>query len=297
MLVYDIMHFTEYNNIPGLLMLIDFEKAFDSISRNFIFTALEFFNFGPSINRWIKTFNNGIKMCVIQNGHISEYIYPERGCRQGDPISPYLFLLCAEILGIIIRNNQNIKGIVLDGEEYKLSQYADDTSLIFDGSPTSMDGILQNLDYFANIPGLKINFSNTKMIWIGSKKFSNEAFHHSRWKLDWKNNTFDMVGFSVNLSDMVDLNYIPKLIEIRKLLKQWKVRRMTPIGRLTVLKTLIIPKLNHLALALPIPNDNFFKDLESEMFEFLWNSKIHKIKKDTVCQDYGYGGLKMIDYR
>lgn len=54
--------------------------------------------------------------------------------------------------------------------EYKLSQYADDTSLIFDGSSTSMDGILQDLDYFANISGLRINFSKTKMIWIGSKK-------------------------------------------------------------------------------------------------------------------------------
>lgn len=164
------MHFTEYNDIPGLLMLIDFEKAFDSISWNFIYKALEIFNFGLSINRWIKTFYNGIKMGVIQNGHISDYLYPERSCRQGDPISPYLFLLCAEILGIIIRNNKTIKGIVIDGVEYKLSQYADDTSLIFDGSSTSMDGILQDLDYFANISGLRINFSKTKMIWIGSKK-------------------------------------------------------------------------------------------------------------------------------
>lgn len=66
------MHFTEYNDIPGFLMLIDFEKAFDSISWNFIYKALEFFNFGLSINRWIKTFYNGIKMGVIQNGHISD---------------------------------------------------------------------------------------------------------------------------------------------------------------------------------------------------------------------------------
>lgn len=48
-------------------------------------------------------------MGVIQNGYISDYIYTERGCRQGDPISPYLFLLCAEILGIIIRNNKTLR--------------------------------------------------------------------------------------------------------------------------------------------------------------------------------------------
>ena len=98
-------------------MLIDFEKAFDTISWQFISQVLDFFNFGPSYKNWIKTFYSGIKACVIQNGIISEYLYPARGCRQGDPISPYLFLLCAEVLGILIRNDNNIKGITIDGEE------------------------------------------------------------------------------------------------------------------------------------------------------------------------------------
>ena len=76
------------------------------------------------------------------------HIYPERGCRQGDPISPCLFLVCADILGISIRNNKDIRGIRLGDEEYKHYQYADDTSLISDGSPGSMDGILRELDFF-----------------------------------------------------------------------------------------------------------------------------------------------------
>lgn len=56
---------------------------------------------------------------------------------------------------------------------------------------------------------------------------------------------------------MVELNFLPKLIEIKKLLTHWKVRRMTSIGRLTVLKTLIIPKINHLILALLMLMINF----------------------------------------
>jgi hypothetical protein len=82
-----------------------------------------FLNFGTSIKSWIETFYCNIKSCVIQNGIISKYIKPERGCRQGDPISPYLFLSCAEILGILICKNKDIKGITIDGEEYKISQY------------------------------------------------------------------------------------------------------------------------------------------------------------------------------
>jgi hypothetical protein len=70
------------------------------------------------------------------------------------------FPLCAEIhvLGILIRNDKDIKGIVFEDEEDNLSQYADDTSINSDGSPESMDGILGEPDYFANISGLKISF-------------------------------------------------------------------------------------------------------------------------------------------
>jgi hypothetical protein len=56
-----------------------------------------------------------------------------RGCGQGDPISPYLFLLCAEIMGLMIRNNSLIKGITIKQKEYKLLQYADDTVLFLNG--------------------------------------------------------------------------------------------------------------------------------------------------------------------
>ena len=97
-------------------MLIDFEKAFDSLSWNFIFECLNFFNFGKSIQQWIEVFYKNISSCIIQNGIVSEYFKPGRGCRQGDPISPYLFIICAEILGILIRNNRDIKGIKINGE-------------------------------------------------------------------------------------------------------------------------------------------------------------------------------------
>ena len=79
-----------------------------------------------------------------------------------------------------------------------------------------MDGILQELDFLANISGLKIKFSKTKMIWIGSKKISKEVFHHSRWKLDRQSTKFELLGvnFSLNLDEMLDLNFNTKLIDI-----------------------------------------------------------------------------------
>lgn len=55
-IIYDVMKYTERNSIPGLLMLIDFEKAFDSISWDFIYQTLDIFKFGQPIKDWVKTF-------------------------------------------------------------------------------------------------------------------------------------------------------------------------------------------------------------------------------------------------
>ena len=238
-------------------------------------------------------------MYFIQNGIVSEYFKPGRGCRQGDPISPYLFIICAEILGILIRNNRDIKGIKINGEEYKISQYADDTSLFTDGSPQSLDGILQTLDFFACISGLKINFNKTKIIWIGSKKFSMEVFHHSRWKFDSVHTKFDLLGvkFSINLDDMIHINYKYVMEKIEKILISWKFRNLTPIGRITVIKTLVIPKLNHLILTIPNPSVEFIIAFERKLFNFVWNNKPDKIKRNSVVQDYKNGGLKLIDFK
>jgi hypothetical protein len=89
-LLYDLMHYLEENDMDGLLLLVDFEKAFDSIEWKFLRKALDSFNFGPSICKWFETFYVDSKSCVINNGHISNIFNLERDCRQGDPLSPYL---------------------------------------------------------------------------------------------------------------------------------------------------------------------------------------------------------------
>ena len=103
-LSYDILFETKNQNLPGLILSVDFEKAFDTVSWKFIEKVLDYFNFGPSVKSWIKLFQKGSESGIIQNGHMSDFLKLKRGCHQGDPISPYIFILCAEILGKMIRN-------------------------------------------------------------------------------------------------------------------------------------------------------------------------------------------------
>ena len=76
-------------------------------------------------------FYNNIKSWVSVNGQLSHWFKMQRGCRQAEPISPDLFILCVDILTIMIRQNKTIKGIQVNDTENTISQYADDTELFF----------------------------------------------------------------------------------------------------------------------------------------------------------------------
>ena len=165
-LMYDILFETKNQDIPGMILSIDFEKAFDRVSWKFIKRVLQYFNFGPSIISWINIFQKGSESCTIQNGFMSDFFNLKRRCRQGDAISPYVFILCAEILGKMIRDNKVLKGIRINGNEFRLSQYADDTQLFLDGTVTKRDTKILNLYY--SMSGLKLNIEKTRAIWIGS---------------------------------------------------------------------------------------------------------------------------------
>lgn len=128
--IFDLMDYTLNENIPGLMIIIDFHKAFDSVEWNYLVTCLEAFRFGPDFIRWVKTLYKNIQSCVINNGLTTGYFPLERGVRQGDSLSPNLFVCVAETLAIAIRQNTAIKGILIGKEETKLLQYADDTTAV-----------------------------------------------------------------------------------------------------------------------------------------------------------------------
>ena len=101
------------------------------------------------------TFYDNTQVTFNQGGNLSSFFKTERGCKHGDPISPYLFILCAEILAIKIRNNEKIKGIKINDKDFVLTQYADDTTVILDGSEDSLNETLYELDEFAKNQVLK----------------------------------------------------------------------------------------------------------------------------------------------
>ena len=96
---------------------IDFEKAYDSVSFNFIIKCLKFLNFSNDLIRWVSILLNNFKGVVNHCGNISERFAIGRGCRQGDPIASYLFIICIEILAHKLRADTFVEGLKLSDDD------------------------------------------------------------------------------------------------------------------------------------------------------------------------------------
>lgn len=108
-----------------------------------------FLGFDNSLCTWIKTFYSNISSCIIFNGHCSECFNLQRSVRQGDALSPYIFIIVLELLSAAIKKNTNISGVKVNNTESLLSQYADDSSLTLDDDDTSLEEVLKLLLKFS----------------------------------------------------------------------------------------------------------------------------------------------------
>ena len=142
----------------------------------------------------------------------------------------------------------------------KITQFADDTTIILDGTEDFLQATLNVMEIFGNISGLKINTEKTQIVWIGRNKGSKVKLKVDK-ELCWGCDNFSLLGINltVDLRQIPNLNYEPILINIKSSLSQWQRHLLTPIEKIAVLKSLIISKLNYLFLCIPDPSDQFIK--------------------------------------
>ena len=134
----------------------------------------------------------------------------------------------------------------------------------------------------------------TKVIWIGKRKNSKEKLKVSV-KLNWGETHFRLLGlqFSVNLETMPDLNYKIAIENVNSIVSHWKRRSITPIGKVTVIKTLLLPQFNHLFTSILIP-EKMLNQLNTIFLKFIWDGKVEKVSRNTLCKEDKAGGLKMV---
>ncbi len=291
-IINDIIYFCENENKPGIILTIDYEKAFDSLNWNFMLKALKCFNFGTNFINYVSVLYNNIEAAVTNNGHISEFFKPERGIRQGCPLSAYLFLFAIELLAHHIRKDGDIKGITVFDSEIKLSQLADDTTC-FLSDHKSLEQLLHTFNEFSLCAGLKINFDKTNAKYIGSLRDS-DYYPHG---LSWIKGSIESLGIVYTQTDVDNymFNFKPRIKTLENTLNVWRQRHLSLKGKVTIINSLALSPLVYVSSVVDTP-EKAIKEIDSLITNFMWNNGSSKIAKQTLIQSIDKGGLKLCHY-
>ena len=167
-LISDVLEISNTYNVEGYILTVDIEKAFDSVEHQFLFKTLEKFGFNGYFLEWIKILLKNQQSCVL-NGGVSTGFFPlQRGSRQGDPISAYLFILVIEVLFNMVKENANLNPLKIFETDFLLTSYADDTTF-FLKDLNSAKAIFKTFSTFTKFAGLKVNKSKCQIAGIGVK--------------------------------------------------------------------------------------------------------------------------------
>ena len=139
-------------NLKGYIVTVDIEKALDSLSHSFLVAYLKKYRYGNDFIKWVEMLLECQESCVINGGSATKYFKLQKGARQGDPISASLFILCLEIVFILIKANKRVKGINIFEHTYLYLAYADDTTF-FLRDKISIKELFNTFATFSSIQG------------------------------------------------------------------------------------------------------------------------------------------------
>ena len=297
-LIDDVIWGCDAENVSGAIMALDFSKAFDSVSKQYMFETLKTFNFHPEFIKWVEVLNSQTKSCVSNYGHLTSWFFLKRGLRQGCPLSAMLFIICIELMAIKIRQSKDVHGIELFAvdQQIKISQYADDNT-IFVRDTESVHAVLDIIEEFKNISGLSLNRIKTQAMWIGRTKDNQDTPGGISW-ITGRSPTLKILGVifrNVGSAGNVMQNWETKIEHMQHLINSWNKRNITLMGRITIVKSLLLSQIIHLLMVL-VPPECVRQKIDSMIFRFIWKTTGkggEKVKRVNVIQSYEKAGLKM----
>ncbi|KAJ9677520.1 hypothetical protein PVL29_022489 [Vitis rotundifolia] len=288
-------------NLPGLLLKLDIEKAFDHVNWDCLFSVMSKMGFGQKWINWIRWCISTANFSILINGTPSDFFGSTRGLRQGDPLSPYLFLLVMEVLSQLLfraRSGGYIEGFKVgnsNGTERDLLHllFADDTLLFCNPNIVQLHYLSWVFLWFEAISGLKVNRDKSEAILVG--------------RIDSLENFVSVLGCKVGnlpssylglpLGAPFKSSRMWDVVEerFRKCLSLWKRQYLSKGGRLTLIKSTLSSLPIYLMSLFIIPRKVCAR-LEKIQRDFLWGGgtlekKPHLVNWRVVCADMRHGGL------
>jgi exonuclease III len=302
-LAHEVIHSLQKTKTPGMLLKLDLSKAFDKISWDYMRAMLLAFGFDSSWVTWIMNLTSTAFFSILVNGVPSKPFSPSRGIRQGDPLSPFLFIILAEGLSRSIHaaiRSKQLSGLPLHGISPPIShsQFVDDTLLM--GTPTVQEAnsLLDILQTFSDASGLDCNKEKSQVFFFNTPP---TIQRHISGILGFNRSSLPSKYLGIPLIDTALWNssWENLLSSFSKRLSSWTFRALNLPSRLILLKAVLqaLPIYSFSALAAPKSVLNTIKGIQRN---FIWQGlntgkKMALVSWDKLCRPKEHGGLGLRD--
>lgn len=279
------------------MLKVDLRKAFDSIRWDFILGILKAMSVPDIFINWISQCISTASFSVSVNGASGGFFSSTKGIRQGDPMSPYLFVLAMEGLTRLLQSRyvSGSIGYHPRTSELKITHlmFADDVMIFFDGRSDSLHGISECLEDFASWSGLVMNRNKTELYSAGldlSETNALVAYGFPTGTLPVRYLGLPLMSRKLRISE-----YEPLITRITSRFQSWSVKALSFAGRLQLIGSVIYGTVNFWMSTFILPK-GCLKRIESLCSRFLWSGNTEvtgkaKVSWYNVCMPKAEGGL------
>uniref|UniRef100_A0A3B3BAV7 Reverse transcriptase domain-containing protein n=1 Tax=Oryzias melastigma TaxID=30732 RepID=A0A3B3BAV7_ORYME len=272
----------------SFILFLDFFKAFDTVEHNFLYRSLQKFGFGNYFCKVIKTLYNNATCSIKLKSGSSPRFDIKRGIRQGCLISPYLFLLVAQLLCDHIKSSP-LQGISIANRSIVISQLADDTTLFLKDS-SQIPLAINIIKSFSKASGLSLNLKKCELLPIKSCDLD------SLFNIPIKTSvTYLGIIISKSENDRGSLNFLPIIDKMKNRFNLWLLRDLSIKGRILLAKAEGLSRLIYAAQSLYVSNSTS-KTVDKMLCNFIWRNRTHHIRKSVLMNDFTSGGLNFLDF-
>ncbi|CAH9111778.1 unnamed protein product [Cuscuta europaea] len=282
---------------PRSLIKVDLRKAYDTIFWSFLEKILMAIGFPERFVKWIMECVSTSSFSISINGILHGNFKGKRGLRQGDPMSPLLFVICLEYLSRLLHNRTNTTAFKFHPKCGKLKithvAYADDLMLFSKGDFPFIKVLIDALDEFGNVSGLKLNFDKSS-IFLG--ELTDYELNYILHMIDFKEGSFPVRYLGIPLAHLKIsvAQYAPLLDSITNYITAWNTRTLSYAGRVELIKSVIQGVHSFWLQALPIPKAVLDR-ITYICRIFLWGCKCARVAWADVCLPLEEGGLGIHD--
>uniref|UniRef100_A0A803QQM3 Reverse transcriptase domain-containing protein n=1 Tax=Cannabis sativa TaxID=3483 RepID=A0A803QQM3_CANSA len=282
----------------GIVLKIDFEKAYDRVDWGFLDLVMRKKGFGERWTKWIRGCVSTTSFSIFINGRVRGKFNGSRGLRQVDPLSPFLFTLIADVLGRMVDkaiDTESLSGFQIGKDDIQLShlQFADDT-LFFVKDEASLQKLVKIVEAFCGISGLKVNLNKSQLLGVCMDE---DAVAQSAIQIGCEVGRWPMtyLGMPLGGSPRKRSFWEPVLDKCATRMDGWKCSFLSRGGRLTLIQS-VLSSLPIYFLSLFKAPKVVLKELEKMMRDFFWEGGDlaggdHLVAWDEVCKPRAEGGL------